>query len=51
MYIELGKFGMPAKHHETIALIYSKVNTEVYLVLILIVFIVSLIIAAGCAEL
>lgn len=24
MYIEMGKFGIPAKHHEAIALIYSK---------------------------
>lgn len=30
MYIELGKFGMPAKHHETIALIYSKVTRAEY---------------------
>ena len=25
-YLELGKFGIPAKHHEAIALIYSKVR-------------------------
>lgn len=24
MYMEVGKFGIPAKHHEAIALIYSK---------------------------
>ena len=27
MYIEMGKFGIPAKHHEAIALIYAKVST------------------------
>ena len=26
MYLEMGKFGVPAKHHEAIALIYSKVR-------------------------
>ena len=26
MYIELGKFGIPAKHHEAIAMIYFKVK-------------------------
>ena len=26
MYIELGKFGIPARHHEAIALIYAKVR-------------------------
>ena len=26
MYIEMGKFGIPAKHHEAISLIYSKVG-------------------------
>ena len=26
MYIELGKFGIPAKHHEAIAMIYFKVR-------------------------
>ena len=29
MYIEMGKFGIPAKHHEAIALIYAKVSTAV----------------------
>ncbi len=26
LYVEMGKFGIPAKHHEAIALIYSKVR-------------------------
>ena len=26
MYIEMGKFGIPAKHHEAISMIYSKVD-------------------------
>ena len=26
LYVELGKYGIPAKHHESIALIYSKVK-------------------------
>ena len=26
MYIEMGKFGIPAKHHEAISVIYSKVD-------------------------
>ena len=26
MYIEMGKFGIPAKHHEAISMIYSKVT-------------------------
>ena len=26
MYIEMGKFGIPARHHEAIALIYAKVR-------------------------
>ena len=26
MYIEMGKFGIPARHHEAIALIYAKVK-------------------------
>ena len=28
MYIEMGKFGIPAKHHEAIALIYAKVCSK-----------------------
>ena len=28
MYIEMGKFGIPAKHHEAIALIYAKVGSK-----------------------
>ena len=31
MYIEMGKFGIPAKHHEAIALIYAKVRGIKYL--------------------
>ena len=26
MYLEMGKFGIPAKHHEAISMIYSKVD-------------------------
>jgi len=28
LYVELGKYGIPAKHHESIALIYSKVKKK-----------------------
>ena len=30
LYIEVGKYGIPAKHHESIALIYSKVSTFIF---------------------
>ena len=30
-YLEMGKFGIPAKHHEAIALIYSKVRSSALL--------------------
>ena len=30
MYIEMGKFGIPAKHHEAIALIYAKVSITLF---------------------
>jgi hypothetical protein len=29
MYIEMGKFAIPAKHHEAIALIYAKVRGRI----------------------
>ena len=31
MYIEMGKFGIPAKHHEAIALIYAKVSIIIHI--------------------
>ena len=33
MYIEMGKFGIPAKHHEAISVIYSKVDPSLLSVL------------------